>query len=234
MKNQYVGDINDYRKYGLIDVISKVFSKKILFVWMLTHDENNDGNKIEYLNKPHKYRQYNEILFDELKTIVANRRKNDNLDNIIAIENSNFLKEYKFFHDFIEDDEKSRSEYFEKVYELATKFDTIFFDPDNGIEVPSCKYGNRRSSKYIYWREIERVYNSNKNILIYQHFPFINHKIFVKKIVKQCQSKLKGAEVIPIMTKNVLFIFITHNSKELIEKLKIKLDTWKGEIEFEK
>jgi hypothetical protein len=235
MKNQYAGDINDYRKYGLIDVISKVFSKKILFVWMLTHDENNDGNKIEYLNKPHKYRQYNEMLFDELKTIVANRRKNNNLDNIIAIENSNFLKEYKFIDDFIEDDKESRTEYFEKVYKLVSKYDTIFFDPDNGIEIPSCKYGNQKSSKFIYWREIENIYNLNKNILIYQHFPRKNRESFSKDIVKQCKSKLKGSEVIPIMTKNVLFIFITtHNSKELIKKLKIELDTWKGEMELGK
>jgi len=31
MKNQYVGDINDYKKYSLIEIISEVLNEKILF-----------------------------------------------------------------------------------------------------------------------------------------------------------------------------------------------------------
>jgi len=148
MKNQYVGDVNDYVKYGLIHSIAKIFGKKILFVWMLTEIDNNDGNKIKYLNYPQKYRHYNPALFDELQNIVKN--KYNNIDNIIAMEQNKLFKKYHYFNEFIKDDKKSRCEYFQRVNSLAKKYDTVFFDPDNGLEIKSCKYGNKKSSKYLY------------------------------------------------------------------------------------
>jgi hypothetical protein len=234
MKNQYVGDINDFRKYGLIHSISKVFGGKILFVWMLSEEDNNDGNKIGYLNKDKIYRKYNQDIFDELKIIVENKKRNNNIDNIIAVENSKLFKQYEFFNDFIKDDKKSRTEYFEKVYKLIEKFDIIFLDPDNGIEVPSCKSGNKKSSKYIYWEEIEKIFNCNKNILIYQHFPYKKHETFTKDIVNQCRSKLNGAEIVPIITKDTLFIYIVKNSKDIISKLEKELSIWAGEMKIGK
>ena len=234
MKNQYVGDINDYVKYGLIHSIAKIFDNKILFVWMLTENENNDGNKIEYLNNSQKYRHYNPELFDELKNIVANKQKYNNIDNIIAIEKNKLFNKYSFFNEFIKDDKKLRGIYFQKVNNLAKEYDTIFFDPDNGIEVPSCKYGGKKSSKYIYWNEIKDIYELKKNILIYQHFPRKDREKFTKDLVKRCKTKFKNAEIVRITTKHTLFIFIVQNFKNLIEKLIVELDIWKEKIEIGK
>ena len=39
MKNQYFGDINDYRKYGLLRLIAKKTGLKIGICWMLTPDD---------------------------------------------------------------------------------------------------------------------------------------------------------------------------------------------------
>jgi len=227
MKNQYVGDINDYVKYGLIHSIAKIFGEKILFVWMLTENDNNDGNKVGYLNNPKKYRQYNPALFDELQKVVENKQKPDSIDNIIAIEQNKLFKKFRFITEFIKDDIESRTFYFQKVNELAVKYDTIFFDPDNGIEIQSCKYGNKKSSKYVYWNEIQGIFELKKNILIYQHFPRKNRQEFITSIVEECKLKFKNAEIVPILTKNTLFIFIVQNSKHLVEKLYIELDVWK-------
>jgi hypothetical protein len=234
MKNQYVGDINDYRKYGLIHSIANIFGKKILFVWMLT--DYNDGNKIGYLEKPNKYRNCNPKLFDELKMIVAKKQKREiNKENIIAVENNPFFKEYSFFSEIIKDDKESRDEYFKKVVKLAENHDTIFLDPDNGIEVSSCKRGNKNSSKYVYWDEIYEIFKPDKNILIYQHFPRIDHIDFTNKIIKECEGNFKNAKIIPIVTPDVLFIFIVQKKEDIENKMKAlkgELKKWGKEMKI--
>ena len=233
MKDQYVGDINDYRKYGLIDKIAKVFGSNILFVWMLTGNDSTDGNKTTYLNKPQKYRQYNPELFDELVKIVEKKKKDKNIKNILAIQNSKLLKNYSFFTEILEDDASSRRKYFDDVYKISKKHDLIFLDPDNGIEIPSCKYGTKKSSKYIYWNEIEYIFNNlNKDILIYQHFPRKDRNQFINEITKECKAKLKNGKIIPIKTSNTLFLLIIKKTERLLDKLKAELDIWKGEIDF--
>ena len=235
MKNQYVGDINDYRKYGLIKIISNVFNEKTLFVWMLTKDDNNknDGNFIKYLDIPQKYRQYNTTLFDELKIIVENKTKNDNIENILLVENSRFFKKYKSFNKILNDKKEYRDKYFNDVYKLSKNYDLIFFDPDNGIEIKTCKRGNKNSSKYIFWEEAEKFYNMGKSILIYQHYPRIKREKFHIEIEEKCISKLIGPKVLLIKTPNTLFILIK-KSKEGLNKqiniLKDELNIWKGEI----
>ena len=39
MKNQYFGDINDYRKYGLLRILSTYGPIKTAVCWMLTPDD---------------------------------------------------------------------------------------------------------------------------------------------------------------------------------------------------
>jgi len=53
-------------------------------------------------------------------------------------------------------------------------------------------------------------------------------------LVKECKSKFKNAEIVPITAINTLLIFIVQNSKNLIEKLNEELDIWKEEIKIEK
>jgi len=235
MKNQYIGDINDYVKYGLILSIAEIFSKKILFVWMLTKDDESlYGGQTTYL-KSEKYRGYNPGLFDVLKDIVKSNIRNNT--EITAIEENELFKKYKFefIHDIIEDNKKSREDYFKRVYESVEKNDIIFFDPDNGLEVKSHKKGNKNSSKYVYWDEVKEVYRRKKNLLIYQHFPHVPKEEYLKKRVKECRAELNinnEAEIISIKTKNVVFFFIVQNDINLIEKLKDELKKWRKEMDI--
>ncbi len=65
MKNQYFGDINDYRKYGLLRALIKMASCKIAVCWMLTPDDGRpDGQQIKYLQHPKKYWAFDTGLFD--------------------------------------------------------------------------------------------------------------------------------------------------------------------------
>lgn len=66
MKNQYVGDIGDYGKYGLL----REFIKDGISVgvnWYLTiKDMSHDGKFTDYLKKKPELREYDEELFDAL------------------------------------------------------------------------------------------------------------------------------------------------------------------------
>jgi hypothetical protein len=71
MKNQYVGDINDYRKYGLIRALSASGKLSTAVCWMLTGDDGRrDGEKTAYLGQPGKYRDHDPDLFDRLREQV--------------------------------------------------------------------------------------------------------------------------------------------------------------------
>ncbi len=64
MKNQYFGDINDYKKFGLLRSIMSATDINILISWMLTEDDGStDGKFIEYLSEPEKWSQYDNQLY---------------------------------------------------------------------------------------------------------------------------------------------------------------------------
>ena len=47
MKDQYVGDVNDYVKYGFLRALSAARAGPLVVCWMLTpSDEGPDGGKV--------------------------------------------------------------------------------------------------------------------------------------------------------------------------------------------
>lgn len=67
MKHQYVGDINDYRKYALLRALSEGGTNRVGVCWMLTPDDGGaDGGKLAYLGQPERFRHFDPELFDIL------------------------------------------------------------------------------------------------------------------------------------------------------------------------
>ena len=59
MKNQYFGDINDYRKYGLLLALQSNGAGSLLVAWMLTPDDGGrDGGLRSYLKVPDIWAKY--------------------------------------------------------------------------------------------------------------------------------------------------------------------------------
>lgn len=71
MKNQYFGDINDYRKYGLIRALQVEAQLKVLVAWMLTlNDQRRDGELRSYLREPDEWLRFDPELYRGLTDLL--------------------------------------------------------------------------------------------------------------------------------------------------------------------
>lgn len=213
MKNQYFGDINDYKKYSLLRLLSGHGQIKTKVCWILTADDGrNDGSRIRYLEKPEQWGDFDPIVFKHLRENVLNKGVRD----VTAIEQGNILPNCSFYSEFVFDDNNSRLKYFQKFMHSAKGTDLVFFDPDNGLEIKSVPRGKRGSSKYIYWDEVKASYEAGHSLLIYQHFPRRPREPFLKDLVNRFKNFVGAHRVYSYCTYHVVFLLVPQPRHETI------------------
>ena len=208
MKNQYFADINDYLKYGILRAIAN--SKlKICLCWMLTEEDNrNDGGKIQYLQDSDKWRKYDPALFDVMKWSIENNKR-----SIDVAEKKCLIPDATYHPTLLTDDRDEREQYFKELTDISAASDLIFFDADNGMEVKSVKKGNKNSSKYLYWDEVERFADTH-SILVFQYFPHQKRKEFVERISQRLKAVSYSTSVTALITSHVGFFLVQHSLHE--------------------
>jgi hypothetical protein len=161
LKNQYFGDINDYIKYGLLRILADVTKQKIGVCWMLTADDDGgDGQKINYLKKQAEYQKFDSELFDHLCKIHDGQLRDVKYAKIW-----NIINDAEYFEEELKDILTDRECYFANAHTKLEACPIIFFDPDNGLEVASVKKGSRKSSKFIYFDELESFLIEGKTLI---------------------------------------------------------------------
>jgi len=204
MKNQYFGDINDYRKYGLLRLLTGGRIETAV-CWMLTPDDGRgDGGFTGYLEQPEGWRHYDPELFDHVHESVLQR----GLRDVSEIENSDLLPSCTFLSDVVPDESANRVAYFQQLTELARGCDLVFFDPDNGIEVKSKPCGRKGSCKYLYWREMEAFRKAGHSLLIYQHFPRVKRDPFIQNKAEQLMERTGAKGIFCFRTSYVAFFLV--------------------------
>jgi hypothetical protein len=205
VKNQYFGDINDYRKYGLLRILTNSGEVKTAVCWMLTPDDGRgDGGFIDYLEDGDKWRHFDAPLFDRLRELVEGQ----NLRDVRGAETSAVLPACRLAPGFLPDDPDGRVRYFDAFVDLAQGCELVFFDPDNGIEVKSKPCGRKDSSKFLYWREIERFWSAGHSLLIYQHFARAKRDTFVEKKARELMERTSAPGIISFRTPHVVFFLV--------------------------
>ncbi len=205
MKNQYVADINDYRKYGLLRTLSGNGKIRTGVCWMLTPDDNRtDGQFTRYLNSPEQWKRYDSELFECLTDCLQDGQR-----HVSRIESTNILPNTIYHGDLLSDIREKRSGYFADMHERLQGVDLIFFDPDNGLEIMSRPYGRKQSSKFLYWHELTRAFNAGKSILVYQHFIREKREHFIKRLTSELCSRLDVPEVFSFRTPHVVFFLVS-------------------------
>lgn len=186
MKDQYFGDINDYRKYGLLRAIIRASGLRTLVAWMLTpDDQRSDGHFVSYLEDSAKWAHHDPDLFMHLKEMLAHGAPR----RVSLLERSSLLPHAKYFSAVVPDSAEDRSTWFQSLLVESQGRELVFLDPDNGLEVKSRPYGRKYSSKYLFWREVEALWSSGKSLLIYQHFTREKRTYFIgRKWTELCQA----------------------------------------------
>lgn len=207
MKNQYFGDVNDYKKYGLLRILSGAGEVSTGVCWMLTpSDGRTDGEMLRYLEQPAKWRQLDLDLFDHLHRCVVIDGERD----VHLMENAEVLPRSSFYSEMLRDSANERRRYFTEMLSFFRDVDLVFFDPDNGLEVPSIPLGRKNSSKYLYWREFAHTYAAGHSVLVYQHFPRKSRPEFVRQIAERTQTETNAAAIYTFRTPHVVFLLASH------------------------
>ena len=229
MKNQYFGDINDYRKYGILRALLRYTDIKLLVAWMLTTDDGRtDGKFIEYLSQPERWGHHDPDLYEFLQTSLTGRTAR----SVSQIEPSGMLGPTRFFSKLVPDSLNERRRWSNDLVDQASQFDLVFLDPDNGIEVKSKPMGRKDSSKFAYWSEIEATWATGASMLIYQHFPRVKRDVFVLNLVSEIRTRLGAGFVRPLVTPNVVFLLAgqTGHTEQLERGSAAVENDWAGQI----
>jgi len=229
MKNQYFGDINDYRKYGLLRAIFRVADFRTVVTWMLTPDDGStDGKFVKYLSEPEKWSKHDPSLYLQLSRIMASEKER----KVEHIEKTGLLKNTLFYSQFVPDKAVDREAWFADLSARSTACDLMFLDPDNGLEVKSKPYGRKHSSKYLFWHEVESLWNFGKSLLIYQHFIREKRVNFIQRMLGALKNVSSGSYVEAFSTPHVVFLMALQQEHHILHEPIVKSvqASWSGQI----
>ncbi|MFT3987967.1 hypothetical protein [Aestuariivirga sp.] len=206
MKQQYLGDVNDYRKFCLLRHFAIAGGAKVGMCWMLTPDDGGrDGRKLAYLDQPSEWREHDPELFDGLKAIVHG----DVGRQLRMVEDSGLIPGALYYDQIVPDPEGARASYMRRALSALAEADFLFFDPDNGLEISSKPKGRLQSSKFLYWDEVAKADRPGRSLLIYQHFTREARQGFAQRLGERLRDVTRASDIWGIHSPHVLFLLAT-------------------------
>lgn len=176
MKDQYVGDVKDYFKYGLLRALNGN-GLPLLVCWMLTPpDGRTHGSKTAYLHG-RQFRHVDPELHDALDELVGSGDR-----RVAAIEASSLL----------------RAGYVRTVAEARAVEgppSLVFLDPDQGFEVRSVRPGTARSAGYVYWSDAGALLDRGHSVLVFQHWQRRRWDAVLPRLAERAQGIRRGVDV---------------------------------------
>jgi hypothetical protein len=192
MKVQYFGDVNDYRKFALLRLLAKEGGFKLGVCWMMTeNDKRRDGNNRAYLGQPEKWRAFDPVLFDALRTVTLP----PDLPDLQKVEKSGVIPWAIFFENMTPDALPERKDFHQECLSKLAHADFVFFDPDNGFEVSSCKIGRKGSNKFVAYDEVADHYASGQSVFIYQHFTRVKRPVLLARVSEALLARMPNAQI---------------------------------------
>lgn len=169
MKNQYIGDVGDFGKYGLVRYLQRQ-NIKIGFNWYFTPDDGStDGRLRDYLDRD-AYRQYDAEAYDEMKRLAFLPDK-----NIRMVENRGLFDGIVFYDALLDTDARSkpmrdaeREKWHKEALEKLKEADLIFADPDTGLGI-HIRAQEDHAQRYILPGELKDYYSRGQDVFYYQH-----------------------------------------------------------------
>lgn len=169
VQNRYAGDIGDYVKFALLRQLAP--DRRLGVAWYLHPDEehNDDGNHVEYLRQPDKWRSLDPELFDVLNQVVSTSRSVEALMQAGAVEGLSFTERLKSASEPADKRCRWRSDWFERACNKLADADLVFADPDNGLVDDAPK--RRRDLKFAKQMPLQEALAlaAGRTAVIYHH-----------------------------------------------------------------
>ena len=199
MQDNYVGDIGDYGKYGLLRTVDNVgLSLAVNWYNVVPKKDNkqNDGKYTSYLSLPQKYRNYDPPLFDALHKIVCCEQ----CRHIGRIEQEHLFNASFFSSEILSD----RPQWHQQV---------VFLDPDNGLETQTMFHTGKATEKHVKWEELRDYYSRGQSVILYQHRPQMTKKNQCIDNILQFQKDYLCADTVKLLefpkyTNRFYFMFV--------------------------
>ncbi|ROR32204.1 hypothetical protein [Inmirania thermothiophila] len=186
MKDQYVGDVNDYLKYGLLRAAARA-GTRLLVAWMRTPpDGGTHGRRRGYLRRPEAWRDADPPLFDALAAATA--------PSLAWVEGSGLLPGARFFGDAVPAGRAARAAWRRRLLAAAADADLVFLDPDNGLAVPSVPPGRAASARYVYPETVAGLWAAGRAVLVFQHFARRRREVEIARRSAQIQALTPGGD----------------------------------------
>ena len=168
MKDEWVGNINDFEQYATVRALHCATARPLIFCWMLTAlTPRTTPATFEYLAQPSQYRHLDSHAFDRLCEIV---RSGDR--STLGVERHEVLGDALFVRTVLSSDPNTRLRMLLEIeVATATRRSLVVFDPDIGLNPKSVRKGSSRSSAYVFDDEVGHVFSAGHSIVVYQHFP---------------------------------------------------------------
>lgn len=219
MQDNYIGDIGDYGKYGLLrEICAAAMSLSVNWYKMVPKKpaKQDDGKFISYLQKPQLYRGYDPALFDSLYKIVMQEQNRQ----IQRIEQENLFPAVYFSQPLGTD----RKVWHNQALEQTQNTKVIFLDPDNGLETERMYQTGGATEKHVKWPELKDYYARGQNVILYQHRPQMTTKEKCIEGVINFQSNYLLADCVKLLefpkyTNRFYFMFLHNSDKTAFEKV---------------
>jgi len=236
MKNQFFGDVNDFRKYGLLRVLTGSIGPKkdellLAICWMLTHNDNTPhGKRTEYLKSPSP-NIYNYLDFDLFNYLVELDIVNEKNRDVKYAQNIKCLPVNSLFYtEYVPIDKNARKEYFKNFFKKSKGFDIVFYDPDIGLDVKSVPYASKDSYKYLYRHELSASYFCGNSILLFQHFGMQlgGRDLFINNMANGLKRSIGIDEIYSFKTAYVVFFLLPQPKHRCLfeEKIEYIREKW--------
>lgn len=214
MKHQYFGDVNDYRKYGLLRMLAMGGAQKIGISWMLTpNDQRSDGNKTRYLDDADSWSVFDPKLFALIHCKLYGKGNAHAARSIVHIDDT-VIPKASFWAEPVPDDEEARKQHFAGMWAFfqKEKVELLFFDPDNGLAPNgNAELGNQRpkrsvdSRKHLFRGELQESIERGFSTLFYQHFNRTPRLPFVERAEQEIAQLSPCGRSFSFWTPHVVF-----------------------------
>ena len=169
MQDRYVGDVGDFGKYGLLRSLCRADEHggalRLGVLWYRFDGADsapNDGCHTDYLSRPSRDEQCLQECEADLLGRMLHLVNNHCPPSIAAVETHGVLpSETVFFGDGLSFDQTAleercakRRRWLDAGLRRIEGADIVFFDPDNGLEVPSRRRRSLKGPKYVYYDDL--------------------------------------------------------------------------------